>query len=85
MLSSCEAIGSDAKVGWENLGSFWDNEPNLEHVLRLFEDSFYNLVGLFAGGIGWRVGLMLRNRTGGTLRREDAMEGRLPVQHGAHE
>src|ERR1035437_8046675 len=29
VLSNCGAIGSDAKVWLNNLGSFWKNEPNL--------------------------------------------------------
>ena len=66
----------------ERIGFVFENEPNSEGVLRRGEVIFQGFGSVFWSGVGWLVGLMLRNRDRGTLRREDAMSGRLRVQHG---
>jgi hypothetical protein len=65
VLSNCGANGSDAKVGLENLGSFWENEPIFGGLLRLFEGVFHGLACFFGAEIGLPVGLMLLNPAGG--------------------
>ena len=66
----------------------WVRFPKRTHrkgVLRLAKEVFRVFGRFFGAPFGWLVGLMLLNSTGETLRRKDAMEGKLPVQHGADE
>jgi hypothetical protein len=64
MLSDCGAIGNDMEIGLKNLGSFWENEPNLRGVLRLFEVILHGLADFFGGGFDRQFGLMLLNPRG---------------------
>jgi hypothetical protein len=63
MLTDYGATRSDEKIGLNNLGSFWENEPKLRGILRLFEAILRGLACLFAAGFGLFVGLMLLNQT----------------------
>ena len=62
MLSNCGAMENDVEIRLKNLGSFWENEPNLRGVLRLPEGILLSLADIFGGGFGLLLGLMLLNR-----------------------
>jgi hypothetical protein len=61
VLSIYGAIGSDARMGPENLGSFWENEPILEGILRALKGASLGLADFFGMGFDWLFGLMLLN------------------------